>query len=147
MLKCICRHMTFNWGATNCQSLITDATNVVVNNKTTQLSDHILGFAPLVLVAWESSDLPYLTPESAPLLQILAATSTSVSPTSINTSRDLNVTRAQWVRRLRTQTLHSLVAWHKRRRRSVSALERLVVSTSCLYPGAVDLPPTSATIA
>lgn len=83
--------MTFNPDATNCQGPVTDATEVVFNNVTTSYTNSILGIAPLMLVAWESSDLATLTPPSAPLLQVAAATtspnSTSAndSPTSVNT--------------------------------------------------------------
>lgn len=78
--------MTFDLGAKNCQGLITDATEVVVNNKTTPNTNTILGMAPLMLVAWESKDLRSFMPLSAPLLQLLAATSTSVNNTSANIS-------------------------------------------------------------
>lgn len=90
LLNCTYRRMTFNLDASNCQGSITDAASVVVNNKTTQYTDPILGIAPLMLIAWKSDDLPSFTPSSAPLLQIAAATSattsTSIDLTSVNTS-------------------------------------------------------------
>ena len=78
------RDMTFNLDATNCQGLVTGATNVVVDNTTARHSS-FLGIAPLMLIAWESSDLASLTPPSAPLLQI-AAKATSPGSTSANES-------------------------------------------------------------
>lgn len=88
-LKCICRRMTFNLGATDCQGSVTDATEVIVDNRTTQNTNTILGIAPLMMVAWESSDLPVFTPPSAQVLQVLAATSTSVTTTSANTTTSI----------------------------------------------------------
>lgn len=85
-LTYVCRRMTFNLDATNRKGPITDATKLIVEGRTTRNTDTILGMAPLMLVAWQSGNLPYFTPPSVPLLQVLAATSMSASPTSANAS-------------------------------------------------------------
>jgi len=103
--------MTLNLGATNCQGPITDATDVVVGNTTTSYASSFLGIAPLMLIAWESSDMAVFTPPSAPLLQVVAATATSVnstsasdSTTSIGNANDIAASATD-VRSLRTDTL------------------------------------------
>jgi hypothetical protein len=83
---CVYTSMTLNLGATNCQGPITDATDVVVGNTTTSYTSSFLGIAPLMLIAWESSDMAVFTPPSAPLLQVVAATATSVNSTSASDS-------------------------------------------------------------
>ena len=86
--------MTFDMGATNCQGLISDATDVVVNNTIAQYSSPIQAIAPLMLVAWESSDLQSFSPPSAPLLQV-AATTTSNSFTGPGSDATQSASLAQ----------------------------------------------------
>ncbi|KAM0715623.1 hypothetical protein Q7P37_009121 [Cladosporium fusiforme] len=82
---CCPTSMTFNVDAENCQTLITESTDVVVGNTTTQYAGPFSAIEQLVLVAWKDSDFSSFSPISAPLLQISAMTASKTS-TPLNPS-------------------------------------------------------------
>lgn len=103
-----CRDLTFNGMARSCEGLVTISTSVTKDDRTVQLWDSFTAFGQAVMVAWESSDLTSFSPESAPLLQLASATTTSetfTSATSTTASPTTHVANASAPSQLTTNGL------------------------------------------